>query len=213
MIKLFGVGGKSEAPPKLGRGFIPTDRVKELSDKGFSEPEMIDVLRKEGFSADEIDRALTQALELKVSGAPEPQPSFQTPLQTQPSSQIPQIPEPSIQYPQAPEGYGTEELIESIVNERVADVDQRLVEFSAKHAELERNVSNLHHQLSIMTKGRSQAEQTIIARMESLKDSIEDMNAKVSSLEKAFKDALPALIESVRSLTDLVQRVKRESVG
>jgi len=172
MIKLFGVGGKSEAPPKLGRGFIPTDRVKELSDKGFSEPEMIDVLRKEGFSADEIDRALTQALELKVSGAPEPQPSFQTPLQTQPSSQIPQIP-----------------------------------------AELERNVSNLHHQLSIMTKGRSQAEQTIIARMESLKDSIEDMNAKVSSLEKAFKDALPALIESVRSLTDLVQRVKRESVG
>ena len=52
--------------------------VKELSDKGFSEPEMIDVLRKEGFSAEEIDRGLTQALELKVSGTPEPQPSFQS---------------------------------------------------------------------------------------------------------------------------------------
>jgi DNA-binding transcriptional MerR regulator len=211
MIKLFGMGGKkAEKSPRLGRGFIPTDRVKELSGKGFSEPEMIDVLRKEGFSAEEIDRGLTQALELKVSGIPEPQPDFQTIGQHEPTPQIPQIPEPSLQYPEATEGYGTEELIESIVSERMADVDQRLSEFNAKHAELERNISNLHHQLSITTKGRSQAEQTIIARMDSIKDSIDDMNASMSSLEKAFKDALPALIESVRSLTDLVQRFKKE---
>jgi DNA-binding transcriptional MerR regulator len=209
IMKLFALGSRrAEAPPKLGRGFIPTDRVKELGDKGFSEPEIIDVLRKEGFSADEIDRALTQALELKVSGEPEPQPTFQMQPQQDPS--MPQIPESSLQYPQATEGYGTEELIESIVNERMADVDQRMSEFTAKNAEIERNVSNLHHQLSIMAKGRSQAEQVIITRIDSLKDAIEDMNAKVSGLEKAFKDALPALIESVRALIDLVQRVKRE---
>ena len=45
MIKLFG-GGKEEAPP-LGKGNVPTDRVKDLSSRGFSEPEIIDVLRKE----------------------------------------------------------------------------------------------------------------------------------------------------------------------
>jgi hypothetical protein len=43
-----------------------------------------------------------------------------------------------------------------------------------------------------------------------LKDTMVEMTGRLSSLEKAFKDALPALIESVRSLTDLVQRVKRE---
>lgn len=210
-MKLFSLGSnRAEAPPKLGRGFIPTDRVKELGDKGFSEPEIIDVLRKEGFSADEIDRGLTQALELKVSGEPEPQPTFQGSMQVQQGPPMPQIPESSLQYPQATEGYGAEELIESIVNERMSDVDQRFSEFNAKNAELERNISNLHHQLSIMTKGRSQAEQIIITRIDSLKDAVEDMNAKVSSLEKAFKDALPALIESVRALIDLVQRVKRE---
>ena len=32
------------------KGFTPTDRVKELAGRGFSEPEMIDVLRREGFS-------------------------------------------------------------------------------------------------------------------------------------------------------------------
>lgn len=211
MIKLLGLGKKAEAPPKLGKGFIPADRVKELSDKGFSEPEIIDVLRKEGFSAEEIDRALTQALELKISGAPESQPGLPAFGQPQPQApQIPQIPEPSLQYPQTPEGYGTEELVESIVHEKMADIDEKLAEFRVKHADLERNISNLHHQLLILTKGTSQTEQTIVAKLDSLKDSLIDINARMSSLEKAFKDALPALIESVRSLTDLVQRFKKE---
>ena len=204
------MGKKAEAPPRLGKGFIPTDRVKELSDKGFSEPEIIDVLRKEGFSAEEIDRGLTQALELKISGAPEPQTGLPTFGQPQQALQMPQIPEPSLQYPQATEGYGTEELVESIVHEKMADVDEKLAEFRVRHADLERNLSNLHHQLSILTKGTSQTEQAIVAKLDSLKDSLTDMNASISSLEKAFKDALPALIESVRSLTDLVQRFKKE---
>jgi DNA-binding transcriptional MerR regulator len=210
MIKLLGLGKKAEETPKLGKGFIPADRVKELSDKGFSEPEIIDVLRKESFSAEEIDRALTQALELKISGAPEPEPSLPTFGQPQRAPQMPQIPEPSLQYPPATEGYGTEELVESIVHERMADIDEKLAEFRVKHADLERNISNLHNQLLILTKGTSQTEQAIVAKLDSLKDSLTDMNASISSLEKAFKDALPALIESVRSLTDLVQRFKKE---
>jgi len=211
MIKLLGLGKKAEETPKLGKGFIPADRVKELSDKGFSEPEIIDVLRKEGFSAEEIDRALTQALELRISGAPESQPGLPTFGQPQPQTpQMPQIPEPSLQYPPVTEGYGTEELVESIVHEKMADVDEKLAEFRVKHADLERNISNLHNQLLILTKGTSQTEQAIVAKLDSLKDSLIDINARMSSLEKAFKDALPALIESVRSLTDLVQRFKKE---
>ena len=211
MIKLLGLGRKAEAPPRLGKGYVPTDRVKELSDKGFSEPEMIDVLRKEGFSAEEIDRALTQVLELKVSGAPEPESSLPTFGQPQPQApQMPQIPEPSLQYPQVPEGYGAEELVESLVHERMADVDEKLAEFRVKDADLERKMSNLHHQLSILTRGTSQTEQAIVSKLDSLKDSLIDLDARMSSLEKAFKDALPALIESVRSLTDLVQRFKKE---
>jgi len=209
MIKLLGLGKRAEESPRLGKGFIPTDRVKELSDKGFSEPEIIDVLRKEGFSAEEIDRALTQALELKISGQPEPQTALPTFGQPQ-APPMPQIPEPSLQYPQATEEYGTEELVESIVRERMADVDEKLAEFRVRNADLERNLSNLHHQLSILTKGTSQTEQSIIAKLDSLKDSLIDINARMSSLEKAFKDALPALIESVRSLTDLVQRFKKD---
>jgi len=230
MIKFLGMGKKKpETVKKLGKGFIPTDKVKDLSKKGFSEPEIIDVLRKEGFSADEIDSALTQALKIGVTGEEEKTEKLPTlrelqAEQTSPSGGLsmfdeeqtaaPEIPEPSLQYPQQyypQEGYGTEELVETIVQEKMNELNQKLIEFREKYSALERRMSDLHHQLSIMAKGRSETEQTIISKLDSFKDTINDINARLSSLEKAFKEALPALIESVRSLTDLVQRLKSGS--
>jgi hypothetical protein len=214
MIKLF--GGKKEESMPLGKGFIPADRVRELSGKGFSEPEIIDVLRKEGFSAEEIDRALTQALKISVTGGPEdtglptledinPQP-FETPQPT-----MPQMPERPLEYSQAYPEYGTEELVESIVHESMGEVDDKFQEFRMKQADLERRMTDLHHQMNIISKGRSQADQAIINKLDSFKDLMTDIDARVSSLDKAFRETLPALIESVRSLSDLVQRFKREA--
>ena len=40
--------GKNQ--PIKGRGYVPTDRIKDLAAKGFSEPEIIDILMKENFS-------------------------------------------------------------------------------------------------------------------------------------------------------------------
>ena len=59
----IGGGGK-----KKGKGYAPSDRVKQLMSRGFSETDVIDVLRREGFSPDEIDSALTQSLK---GGIPE----------------------------------------------------------------------------------------------------------------------------------------------
>lgn len=235
MIKFFGSKNQPEKGPKLGRGLVPTDKVKNLSEKGFSEPEIIDVLRKEGYSSEEIDSALTQALKIGITGDSEfemekpptlkelqaTEQSFQSPLQQemlqefqQPTNQMPQMPEQSMQfqqnyYPQ--EDYNTEELIESIVQERMGELDKKLTDFRAKYINLERKMSDLHNQLSVVSKSRGESEHAIISKIDSVRDNLVDMNAKVSSLEKAFKEALPALIESVRALTDLVGRLKREA--
>jgi len=216
MIKLF-AGKKEEEIPRMGKGFVPTDRVRELSGKGFSEPEIIDVLRKEGFGPEEIDRALTQALKIGVTGNPE-EPTglptlqeLQSPMEPQQYPMLPQMPEKPLEYAQSYPEYGTEELVESIVHERMGEVDDRIREFKVKQSDLEREISNLHHQLSILSKGRSQSEQAIISKLDSFKDSMNDIDSRISSLDKAFRDTLPSLIESVRSLSDLVQRLKREA--
>jgi hypothetical protein len=237
VIKLLGGGKKKPEDTKKspGKGVVPIDKVKDMSNKGFSEPEIIDSLRKEGYNAGEIDSALTQSLKMGVTG----QNSFgsgggfptlqdlQGQMQEQPQSppmpaapeQQPQ-PQPPTQQgfaqPQAysdyyPSDYSTEELVESIVHEKMDVFDKKMIEFKARYGEMERRMSNLHNQLSIMAKSRTDSEEKILSKLDAFKDELGDINAKMSSLERAFKEALPALIESVRSLTDLVQKIKRET--
>ncbi|MBS3052599.1 MAG: hypothetical protein J4428_04500 [Candidatus Aenigmarchaeota archaeon] len=233
MIK-FPSLGKAKEPEKmesLGKGFVPVDKVKQLSSKGFAEPEIIDVLRKEGFSSTEIDRALTQALKLGLSGEDE-QTGLPTlkdlqaqstqyddfslpyePQQTQAQDFNQQIMAQPQQFQQEyypTENYGTEELVESIVQERMMELDEKLGEFREKYANLDRKISDLHNRLVILGKGKNEKDQMIVNKLDSLQDNLADMGAKISSLEKTFRDALPALIESVRSLTELVQRFKKE---
>lgn len=231
MIK-FPSLSKAKEPEKmetLGKGFVPVDKVKQLSGKGFAEPEIIDVLRKEGFSSSEIDRALTQALKLGLSGEEQAglptlkdlqtqsaqYDDFSLPYESQEQPQQQNLPQTMInpQFQQeyyAAENYGTEELVESIVQERMVELDEKLNEFRDKYSGLDRKISDLHNKLVILGKGRSEKEQMIVNKLDSLQDNLADMSAKISSLEKTFRDALPALIESVRSLTELVQRFKRE---
>lgn len=226
MIKFLGFGKKKEPEQMklVGKGFLPTDKVKQLSSKGFSEPEIIDVLRKEGFSAEEIDRALTQALAIGVTGEEQTQslPTLRE-LQTQPTTEEPFYqsefplqpePQPETQYPAESypaETYSPEELVESIVQERMVELDQKLTEFRDKYSSLERKITDVHNRLSILSKVRGQRDDALLAKMDAMKDGLADIEAKMSSLEKAFRDALPALIESVRALSDIVQRFKKET--
>jgi len=237
LIKFLGANKKKEPEktPRIGKGMVPIEKVKSLSNKGFSEPEMIDVLRKEGYSSEEIDSALTQALKIGVTGesgdsmtkpptlqelqTQQIQTPLQPPIQPQmpaipQNTQIPQVPEPSMQFQQTyyPEGdYNTEELVESIVQERMGELNSKLTEFRSKYSNLERKMADLHNQLSVVSKSKSESEHVIVSKLDSYGDTLADMNARLSSLEKAFKEALPALIESVRALTDLVGRFKREA--
>jgi len=195
---------------------MPTDRVKEMSSKGFSEPEMIDILRKEGHSAEDIDKALTQTLKAGVS-SPYPPTTLQQPAQSQLPTleqlqpQMPQMPESSLPesyYYSEQQQYPTE-YVDIAVRERMADVDQKVSEFEIRYEELKGKMENLNQQMNTMLQTRTSEQQQIISKLESFTNTMNDVEARMSSMEKAFKDTLPALIESVRALSDLVPRLKR----
>ena len=61
-------------PLAKGKGSIPVERVRDLTGRGFSEVEVIDVLRKEGYSPEEIDGALTQSLKFAATNSTQQQP-------------------------------------------------------------------------------------------------------------------------------------------
>jgi DNA-binding transcriptional MerR regulator len=203
---------KKEPEMMLGKGFIPVERVREMAARGFSEPEMIDILRKEGFSAEEIDRALTQALTIGVTGKSKEEPKlpkFEELIKESKPPESPVAPETSLpaEYYTLP----TEEYVDYIVQARLSEVSEKINEFNVKYSELEKRIEQINEQLNEVLKTRATEQQALLSRIDSFKENIEDLNIKFSALEKAFKETLPALIESVRALSDLVQKLRKEA--
>ncbi len=204
------------------------NRIEELSSRGLSEIEIIDTLRKEGYSPDEIDKGLTEALktgateiralppkpkeEPKKLPPPPPEPpklpaSLPAPLEL-PSQSMPQVPEVSVQQDYFYPEYTTEEYIDYMVKEKTEEINKKINEFMLKQKELEAKILSLHEKLSEVSQVKTSEQQLIETKIDSLKDLVEEMNARLESLEKAFKETLPALIESIRALSELTQRLK-----
>jgi DNA-binding transcriptional MerR regulator len=202
-------------------------RIEELSSRGLSEIEIIDTLRKEGYSPDEIDKGLTEALKKGVTALrapplpkeepkklppPPPEPpklpaSLPAPLEL-PSEPMPQVPEFSVQQDYFYPEYSTEEYIDYVVKEKTEEINKKINEFMLKQKELESKILSLHEKLSEVSQAKASEQQLIGTKIDSLKDLIEEMNVRLESLEKAFKETLPALIESIRALSELTQRLK-----
>jgi hypothetical protein len=196
----------------------PIDRVRELASKGFSEPDMIDVLRKEGYSPEDIDRALTESLKMGISGIAPPSPlmtetapSLPTLEAVQPEPVMPTMPETSLPQNYYQQQYPTEEYVDYLVREKMGHVDEKINEFTIRYEELEKRMQNIWDQLNTIATGRSTEQQQILQKLETFKEMLVETDIRLGSLEKAFRETLPALIESVRALSDLVGRVKRET--
>ena len=210
-----------------GKGSIPVERVRDLTGRGFSEVEVIDVLRKEGYSPEEIDGALTQALKFAATSSPSQQqelsmesrreePSLPTleellPKQEQQTPQLPETSLPQEYYQNYQQNYPTEEYVDYVVQARIGEITQKITEFSVKAQEIERRIQEVSDRISEIMNLRNAEQTQILSKIETFRDSIGDIETRIGGLEKAFKETLPALIESVRALTDLVQRFKREA--
>jgi uncharacterized protein YukE len=235
-----------------GKGFVPIDRVREMAARGFSEPEMIDILRREGFSADEVDKALTQALRVGVTGEqeqkqqeerwqpvyqkqPQQQQQFQWPseqIQHQPEQEqqpsmgglptlqsigaeteqsMPQIPETSLPEGYYSQQYSSEEYIDYIVQQRMGEVAEKINEANQRYQDLQKKIDEMNSLLKTASSKDSSPQQAQIAnKMDTFGETVSDIDNRLSGLEKAFKDTLPALIDSVRALSDVVQKVRKE---
>ena len=211
-------------PLAKGKGTIPVERVRDLTGRGFSEVEVIDVLRKEGYSPGEIDNALTQSLRFAAGSEtrPEPQeysrsePALPTlediiPKQQQQSPQIPETSLPQEYYQSSQQNYPTEEYVDYVVQARMGEVTQKITEFSVKAQEIERRIQEVSDRISEIMSLRNAEQTQILSKIETFKEGVGDIETRIGGLERAFKETLPALIESVRGLTDLVQRLKREA--
>jgi DNA-binding transcriptional MerR regulator len=218
--------GKKKEEIKVGKGFVPIQRVKEMVEKGFSEIEIIDTLRKEGFSAEEIDKAFTEVYKDIV--AKQVSQNVQTPqnIQLQPPQQVQNIPLPQTQQIQPTQQVEVKketkeekmptyedivslgEYIEAFIRERMEEYNKRLMEITLKFKEIESKISELDSKISETERTRKDEMDKIFGEIRNIKNLINDAIIKVEVLTNTVKELLPSLLESVRLLSEIVQRQK-----
>ncbi|RLJ03223.1 MAG: hypothetical protein DRP11_01355 [Candidatus Aenigmatarchaeota archaeon] len=219
---MFGLGEKDKE--------VPVSRVKELASKGVSEGDIIKILKKEGYSNVAIQKALNQTIKAKVTGAPPqkelPPPPFETSKNWEeerflapPPDEIPPFePKPKYEDIDKPPVYevsegeevSLESLIEEIVDEKWHDIMEVLKDFDAKYQDLNQRLENLSQRIERVEFRITKERDDIRQKIDSTAEHIHGIEARIGSIEKAFKEFLPTLTDNVRTLSTIVKKLKEE---
>jgi hypothetical protein len=272
--------GKKKAAPSLSA----VQRVKGLSDQGFSEPEIIRTLRREGYSPVEVDRAIKSAIrdtaasdfstlpgELPRPGepfrggmnlGPEP-PSAASPgfpelseygkddldLPAPPGmlERKPQVPEPPYAPEHRPVGPPSfspldmeietdthrrslpeirklrspheertiergemEEIIEGLIEEKWDLVERELGEFEERMKGLDGKLKTIEDHVNLLKEKRREDQEDIKSSVTAYKEAVGDLSMKIESIEKAMKDSLSPMLQTLRSLSDTLKMMKEK---
>ncbi len=198
---------------------LPEDRVTSLLSQGLSEPEMIRVLKEEGYSFQEIDSGITNVLKQRVSENPS---AIDMPFQGAPMEDLSPVfrPNPADvmrsdieQRSKAQVMEEMEEVIETLIEEKFSSVLKELESMDNKVMDLKEKFNDINGKIASLEsqeKGIGVSEAEKINAINVREDMIEP---RITSLEKAFKDIIPNLVDSIRELRETAASSKRRDVS
>lgn len=210
--------GKKKQEEKL----IPPAEVERMAKMGLSDKDIIKYLKAQGYSYPEIEKAMMAAV--KKGATEEPQQSqLQAPVQKEAARapELPDLPEISSE-PTFEEELGmgaepemdinpeviVEELVEGVVNEKWQKFEEQMShtedELNKLRTDLQQSLSRLE---SIKHEPHGKESE---AKIQELSEQLEELQARVGGLEKAFKQFLPALTKNIESLSHMIHEMKEK---
>jgi len=182
---------------------------------GKSEREIINHLRNEGYPNEEISKSLNKAIKFRVTGAPQPS-AYSTQPVPMPAigkefiAPMPQQPfEENILEMTDEEEIGLEELVEEIVEEKWKESMAELKDVEKAIVQLQDQIRFLEEKIKHIGKAGDEKKDELKGLIEDSSTHIENIESRVGSVEKAFKEFLPSLTENVRSLSGLVDKMEK----
>lgn len=262
-------------PAPSGPKGTPTAEVQALSSRGVAEPDIINTLRREGYSIGEIDQAMKEALRGRVApegpptpegppGPPEPRgppsgpsepyeleplpppeplppgPSRrpireEPPIPPSPIGEFAGVPKgedfaggqtPPLGGPEFPEELPPlpqrrrktrgidrremEELTEVLVEEKLRPLDERFNTIQSQFQQTDNKINALSEEINRMKTAKSGEVKGIEEKIDSYKQNMNEINGKIESMERALKDSLSPMLESLRSLSETVKLLKKK---
>ncbi|MBI4018455.1 MAG: hypothetical protein HY368_02500 [Candidatus Aenigmarchaeota archaeon] len=214
----FGKKKQEQARP------TPVEDVERMSKMGMSDRDIIRYLKNEGYSYPEIEKAMMSAVKKGV-GEPVPQAAQASAAPAQRAEQMPELPElPDISQatPATVEeqlGLGepeleinpeviVEELVEGVVQEKWQKFEEKTGKLEEELNRLRADMQQWSHRLE-SAKHESGGKESD-AKVHELGEQMEELQARVGGLEKAFKQFLPALTKNIESLSRMIHEMKEK---
>ena len=120
-------------------------------------------------------------------------------------------PKPHRKSRQSMERRDIEELAEVIVDEKLRAMADRFKAIDAKFNSLGGRIEAISEDVNKIRSQKSGEVQSIESKIEEYSKGMTEMNGRMESMERAFKDSLSPMLESMRSLSDLVKSMKKET--
>ncbi|MEM5815584.1 MAG: hypothetical protein QXW01_01200 [Candidatus Aenigmatarchaeota archaeon] len=184
----------------------PVERVRELNSKGFSEIEIIDILKKEGYSPADIDIAFSQLLKESIE---KEQKSSEHKADTQttnknPSENTQQTTEIQSTYSLIMEDYIN--YMDYLIQNRIAEVLNQIRTIENRYIDIEKKIEEVVSQVREGNTRSLQINREIFENISRIENKIKDISLKIESIQEILKEILPLLIDSVRSIVSLTKR-------
>lgn len=193
---------------------IPTDRVQQLRQQGYTNSQVIDILQRDGFNSSQIFDAMNHS-DIPNAGAPSgnlpPPPDFDAP-QAPPQQFTPQVQAPPAQEKHsAPSDVSTEEYIEAIIDEKWTEIEddvQKIVDWKNRS---EQRLTQLTQQVTDLKDRFEKLHAALIGKIETYDRNILEVGAEIKAMEKVFSKVLPVFTDNVKRLDEITDKMDRRS--
>ncbi|MDI6721471.1 MAG: hypothetical protein QMD85_03710 [Candidatus Aenigmarchaeota archaeon] len=192
---------------------LPIDEIKGMSKKGMSDRDIIKTLKSKGYSYEDIEKGMLQAVKTGVDES-EPQPSQKRPVfedfsvPSQQEFQMEEMPEFGAIMPEEQQSSELmmEELIESVIEDKTGKYEAEIKKMKESIDSLKNDIKAMEQRIGeIKSQPGEPASQEVT-------DQLEDLQARVGGLERAFKQFLPSLTKNIEALSKMIHEMKQRPV-
>lgn len=103
-----------------------------------------------------------------------------------------------------------EELAEIIVNEKTRNLKSKFSIMDTRFQELNKRIDSLSNEINSIRTKKSSEVKGIEEKIDSYSKNMDEIGGRMESVEKVLKDSLGPMLESMRSLSELVKSMKEK---
>ena len=195
---------------------VPVEEVQKLTSQGLGDKDIIKKLKSKGYSYDAIEKSMLSAVKQGVDEPQTQQPmTFEDPFPSQAPQQQGQQQQsqemfPEFQSQDVPElsNFNPDAVVEELVE---GVVEEKLAQYSSKFDKIEGDMNSIRSELRALPKGApQQGNREWDAKVAELNDKLDELDARVGGLEKAFKQYLPSLTRNIEALSKMIHEMKEK---